>query len=52
LYDLPNLEEVFKLGKEVALETAIVTRGDLVVIIAGLPLTQLGSTNLVKIESV
>lgn len=40
------------MGKEVALETAIVTRGDPVVITAGLPLAQLGSTNPVKIESV
>ena len=47
-----NLEEVFELAREVALETGIARRGDLVVITAGLPLSVPGSTNLVKVHSV
>lgn len=47
-----NLEEVFELAGEVILETSLARRGDLVVIIAGIPLTVPGSTNLVKIHSV
>jgi pyruvate kinase len=47
-----NLEEVFELAREVALETGIARKGDLVVITAGLPLSVPGSTNLVKVHSV
>jgi pyruvate kinase len=47
-----NLEEVFELAGEVILETSLARRGDLVVIIAGIPLAVPGSTNLVKIHSV
>jgi pyruvate kinase len=47
-----NLEEVFELAGEAILETSLARRGDLVVIIAGIPLTVPGSTNLVKIHSV
>jgi len=47
-----RLEEVFELAREVALETSIARRGDLVVITAGLPLRVPGSTNLVKVHSV
>jgi pyruvate kinase len=47
-----NLEEVFELAREVALETGVARRGDLVVVTAGLPLTIPGSTNLVKVHSV
>jgi len=47
-----NLGEVFELAGEATLETNLARRGDLVVIIAGIPLTVPGSTNLVKIHSV
>ncbi len=47
-----NLEEVFELASETALETNVAKRGDLVVITAGLPLAVPGSTNLVKVHSV
>jgi len=47
-----NLGEVFDLASEATLETNLARRGDLVVIIAGIPLTVPGSTNLVKIHSV
>ena len=47
-----NLEEVFELAREVALETGIARKGDLVVMTAGLPLSVPGSTNLVKVHSV
>lgn len=50
--DLPNLDRVFDLAKEVTLEVGAAERGDLIVITAGLPLTVPGSTNLVKIHSV
>jgi len=47
-----NLEEVFKLASKSALETKLAKRGDLIVIIAGIPLAVSGSTNLVKIHSI
>jgi len=47
-----NLEEVFELASEVALQTHICKRGNLVVVTAGIPLNLPGSTNLVKIHSV
>ena len=47
-----NLEEVFELASEVALETHVCKRGNLVVVTAGIPLNLPGSTNLVKIHSV
>jgi pyruvate kinase len=47
-----KLEEVFELARKVAMETGFVKRGDLVVITAGLPLSVLGSTNLIKVHSV
>ena len=47
-----NLEEVFGMAGQVALEASVATRGDLVVITAGIPMTLPGSTNLVKIQSV
>jgi len=46
-----NLEEVFELASKAALETNLAKRGDLIVIIAGIPLGVPGSTNLVKIHS-
>ena len=50
--ELVELEEIFELAREVALETNIAKRGDLVVITAGLPLRVPGSTNLVRVQSV
>jgi len=47
-----NLEEVFELAREAALETGITRRGDLIVITAGLPLAVPESTNLIKVHSV
>jgi pyruvate kinase len=47
-----NLDEVFRLARETALETSVAKKGDLVVITAGLPLAVPGSTNLVKVHSV
>ncbi len=47
-----NLEEVFELASKAALETNLAKRGDLIVIIAGIPLAVPGSTNLVKIHSI
>ncbi len=50
--ELKNLEEGFGLAAEVALETGIAEKGDLLVITAGIPLRVPGSTNLVKVHSV
>lgn len=46
-----NLEEVFQLAREVALELSVAGRGELIVITAGLPLAVPGSTNLVKVHN-
>ncbi len=47
-----NIEEVFELGSQAALETNLAKGGDLIVIVAGIPLAVPGSTNLVKIHSI
>jgi pyruvate kinase len=47
-----NLEEVFELASQAALETNLAKRGDLIVIVAGIPLGVPGSTNLVKIHGI
>jgi pyruvate kinase len=47
-----NLEEVLELASQAALEINLAKRGDLIVIIAGIPLGVPGSTNLVKIHSI
>jgi pyruvate kinase len=47
-----NLEEVFELASQATLETNLANGGDLIVIIAGIPLAVPGSTNLVKIHSI
>ena len=47
-----NLEDVFELASQASLETNLAKRGDLIVIIAGIPLTVTGSTNLVKIHGI
>ncbi len=50
--DPQNLEEVFGMAGEAALETESARKGDLIVITAGLPLTLPGSTNLLKVHRV
>jgi pyruvate kinase len=50
--ELKNLEEAFELAAEVALETGIAEKGDLLVITAGIPLRVPGSTNLVKVHNI
>jgi len=47
-----SLEEVFEQATEVALATRVATKGDLILITAGLPLAVPGSTNLVKVHRV
>jgi pyruvate kinase len=47
-----NLEEVFALASRVALEANLAKGGDLIVIVAGIPLGVPGSTNLVKIHGI
>lgn len=49
---MTDLEELFGLAREVALETGVAQRNDLIVITAGLPLAVPGSTNLVKVHGV
>lgn len=47
-----NLEEVFRMAREAALETSLARKDDLIVITAGIPLAVPGSTNLLKVHSV
>ena len=47
-----NLEKVFESASQAAVETNLAKRGDLIVIIAGIPLAVPGSTNLIKIHSI
>jgi pyruvate kinase len=47
-----TLEEVFELASQAALEANLAKRGDLIVIVAGIPLGVPGSTNLVKIHGI
>jgi pyruvate kinase len=47
-----NLEDVFELASQAALETNLAKSGDLIVIIAGIPMAVPGSTNLVKIHGI
>ncbi|MFC1987139.1 pyruvate kinase [Chloroflexota bacterium] len=47
-----NIEEVFNLASKATVEVGLAKKGDLIVIIAGIPLAVPGSTNLVKIHSV
>ena len=49
---LRDLDEVFSLAREVALETGIARKGDLIISTAGIPLSVPGSTNLVRVQSV
>ena len=47
-----DLDEAFEMAREVAQDSKLAKRGDLVIITVGLPLSLPGSTNLVKIHSV
>ncbi len=47
-----NTDELFAHAVEVALETGIIKRGDIVVITAGIPLGQSGTTNMLKAHEV
>ncbi|MFC1947831.1 pyruvate kinase [Chloroflexota bacterium] len=50
--EFDELEDVFELAKQSALETGLVKSGDLIVITAGIPLRIPGQTNLLKVERV
>lgn len=47
-----NSDELFEHAVEVALETGIIKKGDVVVITAGIPLGQSGTTNMLKAHEV
>ncbi len=47
-----NTDELFAHAVEVALETGIIKKGDIVVITAGIPLGQSGTTNMLKAHEV
>lgn len=47
-----NTDELFEHAVEVALETGIIKKGDIVVITAGIPLGQSGTTNMLKAHEV
>lgn len=47
-----NSDELFEHAVEVALETGIIKKGDIVVITAGIPLGQSGTTNMLKAHEV
>ncbi len=47
-----NTDELFEHAVEVALETGIIKKGDVVVITAGIPLGQSGTTNMLKAHEV
>lgn len=47
-----DLDKVFNLAREVALETGIARQGDLIITTAGIPLSVPGSTNMVRVQSV
>ena len=49
---LRSLEQVFEQARRVALETGVASKGDLVVITAGIPLAVAGSTNLLKVHAI
>jgi pyruvate kinase len=47
-----NIEDMFRDAARLALRTGIASRGDLVVITAGIPIRTPGSTNVVKVQRV
>lgn len=47
-----NTDELFQHAVDVALETGIIGKGDVVVITAGIPLGQSGTTNMLKVHEV
>ncbi|MFH1169524.1 MAG: pyruvate kinase [Chloroflexota bacterium] len=48
----PNLDGVFGLAREIALEAGVAREGDTIVITAGIPLSVSGGTNLLKVHRV
>jgi len=49
---LSSTDEMFKLGKELAVKNKFAKKGDVVVISAGLPVGEPGQTNVVKIDTI
>ncbi len=47
-----ELEKVFEISKEVALQTGVAEKGDNIVITAGIPLRMPGKTNLVRVQEI
>lgn len=47
-----SVDELFALGTRLARERGIAKQGDLIIIAAGLPIGQAGSTNMLKVEKV
>lgn len=47
-----NTDELFEHAVEVAKKTGYIKKGDLVVITAGIPLGQSGTTNMLKVDLV
>ena len=47
-----NTDELFQHAVDVAVKTGIIGRGDVVVITAGIPLGQSGTTNMLKVHEV
>ena len=44
-----NVQDMFKLGSKVSLETGLAKKNDLVVVIAGMPIGIPGNTNLMRV---
>src|SRR5699024_6001239 len=47
-----NTDELFESSVKIALEEGLVELGDLVVITAGVPVGQIGTTNIIKVETI
>ena len=44
-----NVQDMFRLGSKVSLDTGIAKKNDLVVVIAGMPIGIPGNTNLMRV---
>jgi pyruvate kinase len=49
---LTTVDEGFSLGAQIAEETGVASPGDLIIIAAGVPIGQAGTTNMLKVEKV
>ena len=47
--DIQNVQDMFKLGSKVSLDTGMAKKNDLVVVIAGMPIGIPGNTNLMRV---